>query len=286
MTKFVSPKIVASFSDLDRAIKNLPRPIGLVPTMGYLHEGHLSLARAARAECASVVVSIFVNPTQFGPSEDLARYPRDLPRDLDLLEQEGVDLVWTPAAEEMYPAGYQTWITVEEITRPLEGSMRPGHFRGVATVVAKLFNAVQPDRAYFGQKDAQQAAVIRRMARDLNYRLQVVICPTWREPDGLAMSSRNVYLCSEERTAATVLYRALTAAQAQFSSGERNAETLRQIMTHTIQNEPLACLQYVSCADLDTLQEIQDAITGAALLSMAVSFGKTRLIDNLVIGEV
>ncbi len=160
--------------------------MGLVPTMGYLHEGHLSLVRAARAECASVVVSIFVNPTQFGPSEDLSRYPRDLPRDLELLSLEQADLIWMPTAEEMYPPGYQTWVTVEEITVPLEGSMRPGHFRGVATVVAKLFNAVQPDKAYFGQKDAQQAAVIRRMVDDLNFKLEVVVCPTWREADGLS----------------------------------------------------------------------------------------------------
>jgi pantoate--beta-alanine ligase len=254
--------------------------------MGYLHEGHLSLVRAAKAECASVVVSIFVNPTQFGPSEDLSRYPRDLPRDLELLILEKVDLVWTPTAEEMYPPGFQTWVTVEEITQPLEGSMRPGHFRGVATVVAKLFNAVRPDKAYFGQKDAQQAAVIRRMGRDLNFMLEVVVCPTWREPDGLAMSSRNVYLNPDERRAATVLYKALTAAQSAYTAGEREAENLRQIMTQTIQRQPLARLQYVSCADPDTLQEIQGAISGQALLSMAVFIGKTRLIDNLVVGGV
>jgi pantoate--beta-alanine ligase len=233
-----------------------------------------------------VVVSIFVNPTQFGPSEDLSRYPRDLLRDLELLGVEKVDLVWTPGAEEMYPPGFQTWVTVEEITQPLEGSMRPGHFRGVATVVAKLFNAVQPDKAYFGQKDAQQAAVIRRMGRDLNFKLEVVVCPTWREADGLAMSSRNVYLNPDERRAATVLYTALTAAQAAYQAGERQAENLRQIMTQTIQREPLARLQYVSCADQDTLQEFQDGLPGQALLSMAVFIGKTRLIDNLVLGGV
>ncbi len=258
--------IASSFAELNLALAKLPRPVGLVPTMGYLHEGHLSLVRAARAECASVVVSIFVNPTQFGPSEDLSRYPRDLPRDLELLRLENADLIWTPTTEEMYPPGFQTWVTVEEITGPLEGNMRPGHFRGVATVVAKLFNAVQPDRAYFGQKDAQQAAVIRRMAGDLNFKLEVVVCPTWREADGLAMSSRNVYLNPDERRAATVLYKALTAAQAAYQAGERDAENLRQIMTQTIQREPLARLQYVSCALPDTLQEIQGAISrsGAA----------------------
>lgn len=278
--------VVTSFSYLNLALAKLPRPIGFVPTMGYLHEGHLSLVRAARAECASVVVSIFVNPTQFGPSEDLNRYPRDLPRDLELLKVEEVDLVWTPTAEEMYPPGFQTWVTVEDVTQPLEGSLRPGHFRGVATVVAKLFNAVQPDKVYFGQKDAQQAAVIRRMGRDLNFKLEVVICPTWREADGLAMSSRNVYLNPDERRAAIVLYKALTAAQAAYLAGERKAENLRLIMTQTIQIEPLAQPQYVSCAEPDTLQEIQDVITGPALLSMAVLIGQTRLIDNLILGGV
>jgi pantoate--beta-alanine ligase len=278
--------VVTSFSDLSLDLAKLSRPVGFVPTMGALHEGHLSLVRTARAECASVVVSIFVNPTQFGPSEDLSRYPRDLPRDLEMLRLENIDLVWTPTAEEMYPSGFQTWVTVEEITQPLEGSMRPGHFRGMATVVAKLFNAVQPDRAYFGQKDAQQAAVIRRMGRDLNFKLAVVVCPTWREADGLAMSSRNVYLNPDERRAATVIYKALTAAQTAYQAGERQAEMLRQVMTQTIQREPLANLQYVSCTNHDTLQEIQGAITGQALLSMAVFIGKTRLIDNLVLGGV
>jgi pantoate--beta-alanine ligase len=253
--------------------------------MGYLHEGHLSLVRAARSECASVVVSIFVNPTQFGPAEDLNSYPRDLRRDLQLLEKEGVDLVWAPEAEEMYPPGFQTWVTVEEIARPLEGSMRPGHFRGVATVVAKLFNAVQPQRAYFGQKDAQQAAVIRQMTRDLNFNLEIIVCPIVREPDGLAMSSRNTYLNPQERQAATVLYRSLSAARQAYQSGEREADRLRQVMTEVIQNEPLARLQYVSCADADTLQEITGRISGRALLSMAVFVGKTRLIDNFLIGE-
>ncbi|MDI6693694.1 MAG: pantoate--beta-alanine ligase [Anaerolineales bacterium] len=276
---------VKTISELRAARLRLPQPVGLVPTMGYLHEGHLSLVRAARSECASVVVSIFVNPTQFGPTEDLASYPRDLLRDLQLLEKEGVDLVWSPDVEDMYPPGFQTWVTVEEVARPLEGSMRPGHFRGVATVVAKLFNAVQPQRAYFGQKDAQQAVVIRQMVRDLNFNLEVVVCPIIREPDGLAMSSRNTYLNPEERRAATVLYRSLSAARQAYQAGEREADRLRQIMAETIQSEPLARLQYVSCADADTLQEITGFVSGRALLSMAVFVGKTRLIDNFVIGE-
>ena len=259
-------------------------PLGLVPTMGYLHQGHLSLVKAARAECACVAASIFVNPTQFGPKEDLASYPRDLRRDLELLSDTGADLVWTPTAEIMYPAGYQTWVTVEEVTQPLEGGMRPGHFRGVATVVAKLFNAIQPDRAYFGQKDAQQAVVIKRMARDLNFNLQVVICPIVREPDGLAMSSRNVYLNPAERRAATVLSRSLASGREAFESGVRSAPALRQIILDHLQTEPLARVQYVSCANPDTLEEMNDQVQGSALLSMAVFFGKTRLIDNLVIG--
>jgi len=275
-------KTVTTIPELRAAREALPEPVGLVPTMGYLHEGHLSLVRCARGECASVIVSIFVNPSQFGPNEDLAAYPRDLPRDLDLLEKEGVDLVWNPTPEVIYPPGYQTWVSVEEVTRGLEGAMRPGHFRGVTTVVAKLFNAVQPDKAYFGQKDAQQAVVIRRMAKDLDFPVEIVICPTVREADGLAMSSRNTYLKPDERRAATVLYCALSAAQATYHSGERQAERLRQVMADTLDGEPLARRQYVSCADPDSLEEIQGEV-GNALLSMAVFVGKTRLIDNLLL---
>jgi pantoate--beta-alanine ligase len=229
-----------------------------------------------------VAVSIFVNPTQFGPNEDLAAYPRDLPRDLGLLEEAGVDLVWTPTPQDMYPPGYQTWVTVEEVTQPLEGAVRPGHFRGVATVVAKLFNAVQPGKAYFGQKDAQQVVVIRRMTRDLDFLLEVVVCPTVREPDGLAMSSRNVYLGPAERQAATVLYRALCAARAAYEARERDAGCLRQTVVGIVQVEPLARLQYVSCADPETLLEL-DGPVQRALISMAVYFGKTRLIDNIML---
>jgi pantoate--beta-alanine ligase len=260
-------------------------PVGLVPTMGYLHAGHLSLVRRARAECQSVIVSIFVNPTQFGPNEDLDAYPRDIPRDLAMLEDEGVDLVWMPSVEVMYPLGFQTWVTVKEVTKLLEGKYRPGHFRGVTTVVAKLFTGVQPDKAYFGQKDAQQAVVIRRLVRDLNFPIDIVVCPIVREPDGLAMSSRNKYLNHAERKAATVLFRALTAAGESYEGGERDAARLRQILAETIHSEPLARLQYVSCADPDTLEELQQGLVPHALLSMAVFVGGTRLIDNLVIGE-
>jgi pantoate--beta-alanine ligase len=278
-----SMKTVTTLAELRQARRDLPAPLGLVPTMGYLHAGHLSLVRRARRDCASVAASIFVNPTQFGPNEDLDAYPRDLPRDLKLLEEEGVDLVWTPTPQVMYPPGYQTWVTVEEVTQPLEGGMRPGHFRGVATVVAKLFNAVQPDRAYFGQKDAQQTVVIRQMVRDLNLPVQVVVCPIVREPDGLALSSRNVYLDSDQRQAATVLHRALQRAMDAFQKGERDAQALRSIMTDTIEAEPLASLQYVSCADAASLQELHGPVTSQALLSMAVYLGKTRLIDNMLV---
>jgi len=256
--------------------------VGLVPTMGFLHEGHLSLIRRAREECDHVVVSIFVNPTQFGPKEDLSKYPRDIDRDLKLIEPLGADLVWMPTPEIMYPKGYQTWVEVEAITKLLEGAMRPGHFKGVTTVVAKLFNGVQPHKAYFGQKDAQQAAVIRQMTRDLNFPIEIVVCPIVREPDGLAMSSRNVYLDAEQRKAATVLFRSLSAAKALYESGERDAEKVRGKMKEVLAGEPLAEVQYVSCADYDTLEELTE-IKGKALLSMAVYVGKTRLIDNFVL---
>ncbi len=274
--------IVSTMAELRSARTLLDPQIGFVPTMGYLHDGHLSLVRKAREECRSVVVSIFVNPTQFGPAEDLSKYPRDLDRDLRLLEPLGVDLVWTPAAETMYPTGYQTWVEVENLTRGLEGSMRPGHFRGVTTVVAKLFNAVQPERAYFGQKDAQQAVVIRRMTVDLDFPIKIIVCPTIREPDGLVMSSRNKYLEGGDRQAATILFRALGAARLAYDQGEREAERLRQIMKGALATEARAQVQYVSCADYDTLEELE-TVKGKALLSMAVLVGKTRLIDNYVL---
>ena len=274
-------RTVSTLDELQSSRLSLDGTVGLVPTMGFLHEGHLSLIRRAREECDHVVVSIFVNPTQFGKNEDLSKYPRDLERDLELIEPL-TDLVWMPTAEIMYPQGYQTWVEVEAITSPLEGAMRPGHFKGVTTVVAKLFNGVQPHKAYFGQKDAQQAAVIRQMVRDLNFPIEIVICPIVREPDGLAMSSRNVYLDLEQRKAATVLFRSLSAAQELFEGGERDAEAIRRKMKEVLEGEPLADVQYVSCADYDTLEELAE-IKVKALLSMAVFIGKTRLIDNLVL---
>ena len=277
-------KLVHTIPDLRSTISTLPRPLGLVPTMGFLHEGHLALVRRARAECAAVGVSIFVNLAQFGPQEDLARYPRDLDRDLRLLEGSAVDVVWAPVAAEVYPPDYQTYVSVEEVAQPLEGAVRPGHFRGVATIVAKLFNAFTPERAYFGQKDAQQAAVIRQMARDLNFPLEIVVCPTVREIDGLAMSSRNIYLLPEERRAAIVLYRALRAAQTAYTNGQRSAEDLRGAMRDYLAAEPRAQTEYVSVADPDTLKEL-DRVDRNALFSMAVRIGKTRLIDNFVLRD-
>lgn len=276
-------KVVTTLADLRSARSQLNEPVGLVPTMGFLHEGHLSLVGRARVENSSVVATIFVNPTQFGPGEDLNSYPRDLPRDLALLESAGVDLVWTPAPEHMYPPHYQTWVEVEQLTKVLEGARRPGHFRGVTTVVAKLFNGVQPTRAYFGQKDAQQAVVIRRMVADLNFPIEIVVCPIMREPDGLAMSSRNTYLDAEQRQAATVLYRALTAAAQAYDRGVRSAENLREIMSSVLSGEKLAQPQYVSVAHVDTLLELEGDVD-RALLSMAVVIGKTRLIDNMLLG--
>ena len=276
-------KTISALYDLIAARLSLKGTVGLVPTMGFLHEGHLSLIRQAKEECEHVIVSIFVNPTQFGPNEDLSKYPRDLERDLNLISPLGVDLVWNPPAEVMYPSGYQTWVEVEAMTQPLEGSMRPGHFKGVTTVVAKLFNAAQPDKAYFGQKDAQQAAVIRQMTRDLNFPIEIVVCPTVREADGLAMSSRNKYLNEAERKAATVLFRSLSAAKELYEGGERDAEKIRGKMKEVLAAEPLAQMQYVSCADYDSLEELSK-IKGKALLSMAVFLGKTRLIDNFILG--
>lgn len=277
-------RIVENIQEFRSIRAELESPLGFVPTMGYLHEGHLSLVHQARQECTSVAVSIFVNPTQFGPQEDLAAYPRDLERDLSLLKAEGVDLVWTPTSATMYPEGFQTWVSVDELTEPLEGMQRPGHFRGVTTIVAKLFNAVEPDRAYFGQKDAQQVTVIRRMVADLDFCIEVVVCPTVRERDGLAKSSRNTYLNEAQRKAATVLFRSLTAAVDGFEAGERDAQMLREKMLALINGEPLARVQYVSVADPDTLAELSGEVS-RALLSMAVYIGETRLIDNMVVGE-
>jgi pantoate--beta-alanine ligase len=299
--------LLSSLSDLRTKRLSFLGTVGLVPTMGFLHSGHLSLVSRAKQECEHVIVSIFVNPTQFGVNEDLSKYPRDLERDINLLSSLSSPsntpsllspsntpsllspspakelIVWNPSAEMMYPLGYQTWVNVEALTHPLEGAMRPEHFKGVTTIVSKLFNATQPHKAYFGQKDAQQAAVIRRMTLDLNFPIEIVVCPTLREDDGLAMSSRNKYLNEAERKAATVLFRSLSEAKKLFEAGERNGDVLRNKMKEVLDSEPLAKTQYVSCADYDSLEEL-NLIENKALLSMAVFIGKTRLIDNFVLG--
>lgn len=277
-------KVIRAIGEMKAARSKLRGSVGFVPTMGYLHEGHLELARRARAENRNVIVSIFVNPTQFGPKEDYESYPRDAERDLAMLKKEAVNIVFMPSVEEMYPPRYSTWVNVEKVTERLEGAIRPGHFRGVATVVTKLFNIVQPDKAYFGQKDAQQLVVIKKMVADLNMNLEVVAVPTVREPDGLAMSSRNVYLSPEERKAALVLYESLKLAQKLWEEGERNADVIRRQMTALIQSEPRAeRIDYVSIADAETLEEL-DRIDRPALVSLAVKIGKPRLIDNIVLG--
>ena len=277
-------KVVETVEEMVALSRQVRRPSGLVPTMGYLHQGHLSLVARARKDNETLIVSVFVNPAQFGPQEDLGSYPRDLKRDLALLEAEGTDIVFTPSPEEVYPPGYDTWVEVERLTQRLEGMARPGHFRGVATVVAKLFNIVRPDRAYFGQKDGQQAVVIRRMAADLNMGVQVVVLPTVREPDGLAMSSRNVYLNPQQRRAAPVLYRALGHARDLWQCGERGAERLRQEVRCILEGEPLVeRVDYVSVADADTLEEL-DTVDRPAMLSLAARIGRTRLIDNILLG--
>lgn len=277
-------KIVISLNDLKNALSDLKRPLGFVPTMGYLHEGHLSLVQKAREDNAAVVVSIFANPTQFAPGEDLDNYPRDIDRDIELLESAGVDLVWIPTVEIMYAEGYQTWVEVDELSKLLEGSYRSTHFRGVATVVSKLFNAVSPDKAYFGQKDAQQAAVIQRMVRDLNYPIDIIICPIVREVDGLAMSSRNTYLDQDERLAALCLSRGLFLAREAYLGGERIPSALKKMVSSEVDREELAQLQYVSCADPQTLEELEDEVH-ECLISMAVYVGGTRLIDNVILGK-
>ncbi len=255
---------------------------GLVPTMGYLHEGHLSLVRLARKDNDRVGVSIFVNPTQFNDPGDLSVYPRNLERDLALLEDEGVDLVWTPEPDTVYPHGYQTYVTVEEVTRPLEGSSRPGHFRGVATVVSKLFNVFQPRRAYFGQKDAQQAVTIKRLVSDLNFNLEIVVGETVREADGLAMSSRNANLSPEARPRAVCLYQALCAAKEAVAQGQREAEQMRVIMRTIIAADPAVTEDYISIADPETLEELTE-VRSRALISLAVYLDGVRLIDNMAI---
>jgi len=276
-------RVVETIVAMRQERRRLKGPVGFVATMGGLHAGHMSLVRQARADNASVVASIFVNPAQFGPAEDFKNYPRDLPRDLAMLQREGVDIVFVPSVSEMYPPGFNSWVDIEDVTERLEGASRPGHFRGVATVVNKLFNIIQPDVAYFGQKDAQQALVIKKMVRELNMGIEVVVMPTVREADGLAMSSRNIYLNPEERKATPILYRALCLAEELCKKGEKDAEKIRQRMRALIGKEPLASIDYVSIADPETLEEMETVRT-PALISLAVKMGRTRLIDNVVVG--
>ena len=272
-------EVARTRAELRAALAGAPRPVGLVPTMGWLHDGHRALMAHARDENATTVVTIFVNPRQFTEAADYTRYPRDEPRDLAICREEGVDLVWVPPGDEVYPPGFDTQVSVGAVAQPLEGAARPGHFDGVGTVVAILFNVVGADRAYFGQKDAQQVMVIRQMARDLAIPTEVIACPTIREADGLALSSRNVHLGPAERAAAPVLRRALVAARERWTAGEQSAEALRAVMRVTLAAEPLAAVEYVSVADGTTLAELQQ-VEGPALLSLAVRFGGTRLIDN------
>jgi pantoate--beta-alanine ligase len=265
-----------------RAARGGGKRLGLVPTMGALHEGHLSLVRAARASCDIVTASIFVNPTQFGPNEDLAHYPRNFEQDRTLLEKEGVDLLFAPSVEEMYPAGAVTWVTVEGLSGKLDGRSRPGHFRGVTTVVAKLFHIVEPDAAFFGQKDAAQVAIIRRMVRDLNFPGEIVACPIVREPDGLAMSSRNAYLDPTQRKQALVLQRSLLRVKRSSEAGERDAAKLLAAGREEIAGEKSVRLDYFEIVDANSLDPVED-VTGGALVAVAAFVGTTRLIDNILL---
>ena len=275
-------RVIREIAEMRQLRSSLASPVGLVPTMGYLHEGHLSLVEAARKENRSVVATIFVNPTQFGPQEDFQRYPRDEERDLNLLKAAGTDAVFIPTTSEMYPPDFDSWVDIGSVTARLEGAVRPGHFRGVTTVCAKLFNITQPNVAYFGEKDAQQVAVIKKMIGELNMNLAISVRPTVREPDGLALSSRNVYLSPEDRRAAPVLYRALSLARQQWASGEADGARLRRMMTEVIEQESRAQIDYISIADAVTLQEL-NIVKPPALVSLAVRFGGTRLIDNIML---
>jgi len=274
--------VARTLAEFRAARLQLPLPVGFVPTMGFLHEGHVTLVRQSVDECAATVVSLFVNPTQFAPTEDLSSYPRDEARDLELLRAAETDLVFIPSAEEMYAEDHETWVALDRLTRRLEGSVRPTHFRGVATVVSQLFHIVEPQRAYFGQKDAQQVLVIDRMIRDLHFPIVLRVGDTVREPDGLAFSSRNTYLSAEERRAALILRHSLDLAERLWLEGERDAEEIRKEMTELVEQEPLARLDYVSIADTQTLDEIH-AIDRKVLVSLAVRIGKTRLIDNAIL---
>ena len=275
-------QVIDTVSAFRQAYDEAERPLGLVPTMGFLHEGHMALVRRARAENATASVSIFVNPTQFGPNEDFATYPRDMDSDLAKLEAAGVDLVFAPPVEEVYPPGFDTFVDVGRIGERLEGEHRAGHFRGVATVVCKLLAIVRPDRAYFGQKDAQQCLVVKRLNEDLNLGAEIVVCPTVRDDDGLALSSRNVYLSDSEREAALSLHGSLILAARLFSQGETDGAAIRQRMRQFITEYPNASIDYISIADADNLSELE-TIDRPALVSLAVRIGKTRLIDNVVL---
>ena len=275
-------QVIETIADMKKYRRSLKGDVGFVPTMGFLHEGHLELARRAKKENPIAGASIFVNPSQFGPKEDLASYPRDLPRDIQLLESVKTDFVFIPSATEIYPPRFSTWVNVEKVTDKLEGAVRPGHFRGVATVVLKLLNIVEPTRSYFGQKDAQQCVVIKKFVSDLNMNPEVIICPTVREQDGLAMSSRNTYLNMDERKAAVVLSQSLKLAQKLYAGGERNAETIRNQMRDLIQKQPLAGIDYISIADNETLEELE-VINPPALVSLVVKIGKPRLLDNVIL---
>ena len=262
------------------------RTIGLVPTMGALHEGHLSLVREARRMCDVVVVSVFVNPAQFGPGEDFERYPRNLTKDTALLTDYNVDYIFAPPVEEIYPKGFATYVNVEGLSEQWEGASRPGHFRGVATVVTILLNVVRPDFAYFGQKDAQQAVVIKRLVRDLSFDTEIIVLPTVREDSGLAISSRNLYLSADEQQAAPIIHRALTKAKEVYKDGERNASRLNEIIRTTIESEPRVRVDYVSVADAETLEKLERLDDRPILISVAAYLGKTRLIDNIVLNNV
>ncbi len=274
-------KVVRAVFEMKTARRKVAGTMGFVPTMGFLHAGHISLINQSLRDNFSTVVSIFVNPTQFAPQEDFEKYPRDEQRDLDMLEQAGVNIAFIPPSHEVYPEGFNTWVEVEDITRRLEAVARPGHFRGVATVCNKLFNIVQPSKVYFGQKDAQQVLVIQKMVADLNMNLEVVVMPTLREADGLAMSSRNSYLNTDERQAATVLYHSLIKAGEMRQAGEYKAGAIRKAMTDMVQTEPLAKIDYISVADTVGLKELE-YIDTKAIVSLSVRIGKTRLIDNML----
>ena len=272
---------VETVAALRSVLRDAQRPVGLVPTMGALHDGHLALVCAARNECAIVAATIFVNPTQFGPSEDLDRYPRSLAADLALLEQEGVDCVFTPSVEEMYPTGFVTTVHLDGPALPLEGAARPGHFDGVATVVAKLLLQSLPDRVYLGRKDGQQTAVVRRLVRDLDIPVEVVVVPTVREPDGLAMSSRNAYLTPEQRAAAPVVFRALSAARDRFRAGQQDLAALEEAARRIIEASPQALVEYVAGVDPETMESWSGR--GPCMLAAAVRIGNVRLIDNVIL---